>query len=447
VLSTRLVVTGLIWKTSCKASSAQSRNFHAPTWACHCTHGPCDEWIFSRLLIRWPAWKGNFINRAGRLKLVNSVLSSIPVYFLTVFDIKKWALKKIDKIRRGFLWKGSSEAKGRQCLVAWEKVKRPKLRGGLGVLDLEKFSRALRLRWLWFMWVDPDRPWVGSAVPCSEVDRQLFRCSTVVTIGDGRKAQFWNSSWVRGHALRDLAPNLYKLAWRKGLTVREEIENGTWTRGLWRMSTAAEIAEFILLWEAVTGVQFSEATDEISWKWTANGRYSSKSAYEIQFVGSYSSFNSQAIWKAKAEGKHRFFSWLLVQGKIQTADNLLAKGVECNPVCVLCDQENETAAHLCLHCCFAQEVWWLVHTWSGGLINTPVQGVEVEDWWNYSLQAASAETRGKVAAILIYTVWNIWNERNRRIFQGISQSPTRVLGLLKEEMEVRRQACEGRESI
>ena len=117
------------------------------------------------------------------------------------------------------------------------------------------------------------------------------------------------------------------------------------------------IAEFILLWEAVTGVQFSEATDEISWKWTANGRYSSKSAYEIQFVGSYSSFNSQAIWKAKAEGKHRFFSWLLVQGKIQTADNLLAKGVECNPVCVLCDQENETARHLCLNYCYAKEVW------------------------------------------------------------------------------------------
>jgi len=110
-----------------------------------------------------------------------------------------------------------------------------------------------------------------------------------------------------GHAPRDMAPNLYKLAWRKGLTVREEIGNGTWTRGLWRMSTATEMAEFILLWEAVQEVQFSETPDEITWKWTANGRYSSKSAYEIQFAGSYCNFNSKAIWKAKTEGKHRFF--------------------------------------------------------------------------------------------------------------------------------------------
>jgi len=178
----------------------------------------------------------------------------MPVYFMTMFELKKWAIKKIDKLRRGFLWKGKAEAKGIHCQVAWEKVKCPKSLGGLGVLDLERFSRVLRLRWLWFAWTDPDRPWVGSDIPCSALDRQLFRCSTSVTIGDGRTASFWDSSWVRGHAPRDVAPNLYKLAWRKRLSVREEIENQTWTRGLWRMSTATEMAEFIVLWEAVQQV-------------------------------------------------------------------------------------------------------------------------------------------------------------------------------------------------
>jgi len=50
--------------------------------------------------------------KSARLKLMNTVLSSIPVYFLTVFEPKKWAVKKIDKIRRAFLWNGSVEAKG-----------------------------------------------------------------------------------------------------------------------------------------------------------------------------------------------------------------------------------------------------------------------------------------------------------------------------------------------
>uniref|UniRef100_A0A0A8ZCN7 Uncharacterized protein n=1 Tax=Arundo donax TaxID=35708 RepID=A0A0A8ZCN7_ARUDO len=47
------------------------------------------------------------MNKPGRLTLVNMVLSSIPVYHLTAFAIKKWAIKKIDRIRRNFLWKGS----------------------------------------------------------------------------------------------------------------------------------------------------------------------------------------------------------------------------------------------------------------------------------------------------------------------------------------------------
>jgi hypothetical protein len=174
-----------------------------------------------------------------------------------------------------------------------------------------------------------------------------------------------------------------------------------------------------LLWEVVQEVQFSEVPDQIVWKWTASGLYSSKSAYDVQFKGSYCTFNTQAIWKAKTEGKHRFFTWLLVQEKIQTADNLLIKGVECDPVCCLCDQELESAAHLCLHCCFAQEVWCLVHAWSQGLIGIPVQGVEVPEWWNSTVHAASAESRAKVAAILIYTAWNVWNERNRSVFQGL----------------------------
>ena len=62
--------------------------------------------------------------------------------------------------------------------------------GGLGILDLELFSMALRLRWLWLEWAEQDRPWVGTEVPCDSVDRQLFRASIVVTIGDGNKAYF-----------------------------------------------------------------------------------------------------------------------------------------------------------------------------------------------------------------------------------------------------------------
>jgi len=97
--------------------------------------------------------------------------------------------------------------------VQWKKVQRPKKLGGLGVLYLERFSRALRLRWLWYEWMEPDRPWVGGNLPVNEVDRQFFRISTTVTVGNGNTAKFWEASWLQGEAPRDIAPSLYKLAW------------------------------------------------------------------------------------------------------------------------------------------------------------------------------------------------------------------------------------------
>ena len=201
----------------------------------------------------------------------------------------------------------------------------PKELGGLGVLDLDCFGRALRLRWLWQAWTEPERPWVGSAPPCDEVDKQLFRVSTIIFLGDGNKASFWNCSWLNGLAPRDIAPGLYKLAWRKNRTVKEDITDQQWTRGLWRMDSVDLMAQFVVLWDAVQQIQLTDRPDEIVWRWSANGTYTSKSAYLAQMRGTFCNFDAQAIWRAHAEGKHRFFAWLLVKEKILTADKAASK--------------------------------------------------------------------------------------------------------------------------
>lgn len=50
------------------------------------------------------------------------------------------AFKEIDRIKRGFLWKGRKGVKGGHCLVAWPKVCRPPELGGLGISDLQRLS-------------------------------------------------------------------------------------------------------------------------------------------------------------------------------------------------------------------------------------------------------------------------------------------------------------------
>ena len=90
----------------------------------------------------------------------------------------------------------------------WPTTCVPKVKGGLGILDLERFARALRLRCLLFQWRLNKRAWNRLDLPCDGQDKELLVASTVVTIGDGKLARFWTSSWVDGTTPKSLTPTL-----------------------------------------------------------------------------------------------------------------------------------------------------------------------------------------------------------------------------------------------
>lgn len=60
--------------------------------------------LIDRIGARLPSWKGRFLSSARRETMVKTVLSAVPIYHFTVFHAQKWMIKKIDRIRRSFLW-------------------------------------------------------------------------------------------------------------------------------------------------------------------------------------------------------------------------------------------------------------------------------------------------------------------------------------------------------
>jgi len=70
----------------------------------------------------------------------------------------KGILQKIRDIQRSFLWNGKGD-KIKWALVAWNKICKPKARGGLNLVDPSTVNIACGAK-LWWKWIkEPNLPW------------------------------------------------------------------------------------------------------------------------------------------------------------------------------------------------------------------------------------------------------------------------------------------------
>jgi hypothetical protein len=73
--------------------------------------------------------------------LINLVLTSLPMFLLSFFEIPKGVRKILDFYRSSFFWQ-SDQKKNKYHLTKWNIVYRPKEQGGLGIVFLEIKSRS-----------------------------------------------------------------------------------------------------------------------------------------------------------------------------------------------------------------------------------------------------------------------------------------------------------------
>ena len=77
------------------------------------------EWqpILDRIDKRLASWKGHTLSRGGRLILVNSVLTNLPLYHVILFP-SAVGNHHIDRLRRAFLWKADRSVTGGNAWLA-----------------------------------------------------------------------------------------------------------------------------------------------------------------------------------------------------------------------------------------------------------------------------------------------------------------------------------------
>lgn len=137
------------------------------------------------------------------------------------------------------------------------------------------------------------------------------------------------------------------------------------------------------------------------------------------------------------------FPWILIQNKVLTADNLARRGWPHQTSCILCNGPLETGPHLCLTCPFAQVVWAQVLT--GENLSTfvnapPAQAGDIGEWWEATTRLLPKDRRRQVNGLIIYVMWNIWKERNQRIFDHQFLTAHQVAIRTRENLAEYRQA-------
>lgn len=130
----------------------------------------------------------------------------------------------------------------------------------------------------------------------------------MVSLGNGKLADFWRSSWLHGQAPANLAPTLFGKARRKKISVHGALCNNYWARFCAPILSETEIHEFVKLCEDIAIVTINlDIEDQITWRWTADGQYSTRSAYKIQFAAIFCKMKNLPNLEGQGRSEMPFF--------------------------------------------------------------------------------------------------------------------------------------------
>ena len=100
-------VEELASELGCDVGSLPTSDLGLPLGANHKSLGAWDS-VEERFRKMLASWKIQYISKGGRLTLIYSTLSNLPIYYLFLFRMPQKVCARLKRIQRQFLWGGSN---------------------------------------------------------------------------------------------------------------------------------------------------------------------------------------------------------------------------------------------------------------------------------------------------------------------------------------------------
>ncbi|XP_074266951.1 uncharacterized protein LOC141590246 [Silene latifolia] len=186
--------------------------------------------------------------------------------------------------------------------------------------------------------------------------------------------------------------------------------------------------------EFVTKVGSKEEAQGLFQVWATAGKLPLQTVYSIFHGTSHELRWMKPILDAIVLPKHAFVATLAAHHALATVDNLCKRGILMVNRCVLCLHASETCSHLFFDCPYSRDLMQGVLLLQG--INRRVTSLKHE-LYKLALNR-NKNWRSKVARCSIAAaIYHLWQERNLRIFKGVSRDVDRLLNRVKYVVCVR----------
>ncbi|GJX12486.1 RNA-directed DNA polymerase, eukaryota [Tanacetum coccineum] len=354
--------------------------------------------VTAKISSRLSKWKLKTLSVGGRYTLIKYVLSSLPLYYFSIFKVPKGILNKMESFRRNF-FNGVDIAERKMSLIGWKKILASKQNGGLGISSLFALNRALLFKWIWRFITNGSSLWsrvikaIHGNKRAIDIIHNISRCSSWLDIiRNGEETSFWDEVWASDSPLKLMFPRLYSLELDKSCSVAVKI-----------------------LGDIISSIVLSNSNDHWIWRLDSAGYFSVKSArvYIDDFFLPKDDVSTR--WIASVPIKVNIFAWKVCLDKLPTRLNLSIRGLDIPSIlCPNCYVAVESAAHILFSCDMACELlrkvtrWWEVE-----FHNIHSYG----EWLLWFKNLCYPKSLKDVFEGVCYVMWwVIWKYRNQVLF-------------------------------
>ncbi|KAJ0770489.1 putative RNA-directed DNA polymerase [Helianthus annuus] len=405
-------------------------------------------------------WATKALSFAGRLQLIKSVLSSMHIYWASVFIIPTRVINELEKRIRRFLWNAGSEGRVR-AKVAWNDVCLPKNEGGLGIRSIADVNKSLMANHIWSIITKRESIWVRWIhdyklkgrnfwdVPCrGSISwgwrkilsiRHIIRPHIWSSIQSGSQTNVWSDMWCSLSPLSSfITPRAIANA---GFSLQSTVADVIDQNGNWKWPQAWLDLFPVLFTISVPNI-VPNSCDRLVWK-GLDGKideFQSAQVWNTIRNRENQAMWANMVWFSQCIPRHSFHLWLAFRNKLKTQDRLTVweAGSLTNlklMCCPLCYSDRDSRDHLFFRCPFAEHVWSNIKM-LGQLRSVNNTWESVLGWVDH--HSSSKQADHVICKLLIAaSAYYIWQERNNRMFKNLKRSEAQVVEVIKNTVRMR----------